>query len=228
MNKMNQRKNNRLGKVSYGLGIVVSLMLAACSTSSTPNYYTLISSSVAMPSSTLRVIEVLPVGLPDRLDRTQIVLQEASGQSQVLDLQRWTSTLSSELRDGLSAGLQQRLGAVDRYRSGSTTTLPVYRIATDFSHFDVVRDHSGVNINVAATWTINRVENISGSTATVQAKSQVACRIAFNTLADTKHLSEVNALVGASRHSLDRVANAIATSVLVMEGGAKPADAVCS
>lgn len=221
--------NKNLHKISCGLGVGVSLLLGACSTSSTPNYYTLASNVSALPSNALRVIEVMPVGLPDRLDRTQIVLQDASGKSEVLDQQRWTSTMSAELRDGLSANLQQRLGAVDRYRSGSTTTLPVYRIATDFSHFDVARDRNGVNINVAATWTINRVENISGSTAaTVQAKSQVACRIAFNTLADTKNLSEVNALVGASRHSLDRVANAIAASVLVMEGGVKPADAVCS
>lgn len=220
--------NYKMHKLSLGLGIIASLLLGACSTSSTPNYYTLISSSMAIPSNSLRVIEVLPVGLPDRLDRTQIVLQEASGKSQVLDQQRWTSTLSAELRDGLSAGLQQRLGAVDRYRSGSTTTLPVYRIATDFSHFDVVRDKSGVNINVAATWTINRVQNISGTTATVQSKSQVACRIAFNTLADTKNFSEVNALVGASRQSLDRVANAIAASVLVLEGGAKLTDEVCN
>lgn len=220
--------NKNLRKISYGLGVGVSLLLGACSTSSTPNYYTLISSTVALPSNSLRVIEVLPVGLPDRLDRTQIVLQESSGKSQVLDQQRWTSTLSAELRDGLSAGLQQRLGAVDRYRSGSTTTLPVYRIATDFAHFDVIRDHSGVNINVAVTWTINRVQNVSGTTATVQSKSQVACRMAFNTLANTKAFSEVDAMVGASRQSLDQVSTAIAASVLVMEGGVKPVNAVCS
>ncbi|GAC1377192.1 MAG: PqiC family protein [Aquirhabdus sp.] len=220
--------NYKMHKLSLGLGIGVSLLLGACSTSSTPNYYTLISSVVAMPSNALRVIEVMPVGLPERLDRTQIVLQEASGKSEVLDQQRWTSTLSAELRDGLSAGLQQRLGAVDRYRSGSTTTLPVYRIATDFSHFDVIRDQSGVNINVAVTWTINRVQNVSGTTATVQSKSQVACRMAFSTLANTKAYPEVNAMVGASRQSLDRVASAISASVLVLEGGAKPADAVCS
>lgn len=228
MNKIKRMINGNVRTISYALGVGASLLLGACSTSSTPNYYTLISSVVAMPSNSLRVIEVLPVGLPDRLDRTQIVLQESSGKSQVLDQQRWTSTLSSELRDGLSAGLQQRLGAVDRYRSGSTTTLPVYRIATDFSHFDVVRDQSGVNINVSATWTINRVQNISGTTAAVQSKSQVACRMAFSTLADTKSLSEVNALVGASRQSLDKVANGIAASVLVLEGGVKPTDAVCS
>ena len=220
--------NKNIHKISCGLGVGVSLLLGACSLSSTPNYYTLASSVVAMPSNALRVIEVLPVGLPDRLDRMQIVLQDASGKSQLLDQQRWTSTLSSELRDGLSAGLQQRLGAADRYRSGSTTTLPVYRIATDFSHFDVVRDRSGVNVNVSATWTINRVENVSGTTATVQAKRQVACRMTFNILANTNSLSEVDALVGASRQSLDQVSSAIAASVLILEGGAKPTDAVCS
>lgn len=225
-------KTNKLNyntRIMYsGLAIGVSLLICACSLSSTPNYYTLSSSVIPMPSNTLRVIEVLPVGLPDRLDRMQIVLQDASGKSQLLDQQRWTSTLSAELRDGLSAGLQQRLGAADRYRSGSTTTLPVYRIATDFSHFDVVRDRKTVNINVAATWTINKVENISGSTATVQAKRQVACRMTFKNLANIDSKSEIDAMVGASRQSLDQVSDAIAASVFMLEGGPKNTDAVCT
>lgn len=228
MSTMNYQMTKSIHKISCVFCISASVLIGACSTSSTPNYYTLASTVKALPSGAVRVIEVLPVGLPDRLDRTQIILQDANGKSQVLDQQRWTSTLSSELRDGLSAGLQQRLGAVDRYRSGSTTTLPVYRIATDFSHFDVVRDQSGVNINVAATWTINRVENVSGTTATVQEKRQVACRMTFNTLANTHSMSEIDAMVSASRQSLDQVSNAIASSVLVLESGAKPADAVCS
>lgn len=228
MNSNNRKMKKSIRMISSCLGLSSSVLIGACSVSSTPNYYTLASTVKALPSSAVRVIEVMPVGLPDRLDRTQIILQDASGKSQVLDQQRWTSTMSSELRDGLSANLQQRLGAVDRYRSGSTTTLPVYRIATDFSHFDVVRDKSGVNINVAATWTINRVENIAGSTETVQAKRQVACRLTFNALANTSSQTEIDAMVGASRQSLDRVSNAIAASVLILEGGAKPADAVCS
>lgn len=228
MNSNHQKMNKSIRMISYCLGMSSSAFIGACSVSSTPNYYTLASTVKALPSSAMRVIEVLPVGLPDRLDRTQIVLQDASGKSQLLDQQRWTSTLSSELRDGLSAGLQQRLGAVDRYRSGSITTLPVYRIATDFSHFDVVRDRSGVNVNVSATWTVNRVENVSGTSASVQEKRQVACRMTFNTLANTSSLSEIDALVSASRQSLDQVSNAIAASVLILDGGAKPADAVCS
>ena len=230
MNTTNQPDNN-LPQRSYwtlGMALGASLLLGACSMSSTPNYYTLASGGGAIPSNALRMIEVLPVGLPDRLDRMQIVLQDAAGKSQLLDQQRWTSTLSSELRDGLSAGLQQRLGAADRYRSGSTTTLPVYRIATDFSHFDVVKDQSGVNINVAVTWTINRTENISGTTATVQAKRQLACRMSFNTLANSPAASEIDAMVSASRQSLDRISGAIAASVFMLEGGVKSADAVCS
>ncbi|MFX7333333.1 ABC-type transport auxiliary lipoprotein family protein, partial [Acinetobacter baumannii] len=79
-------------------------------------------------NSTVQVIEVLPVGIPDRLDRAPLVLQESNGKSTVLDNERWTSTLGTQLRDTLSAGLQQKLGAIDSYSSGlSGNNQPLYR-----------------------------------------------------------------------------------------------------
>ncbi|WP_205731271.1 PqiC family protein, partial [Acinetobacter baumannii] len=104
--------------------------------------------------STVQVIEVLPVGIPDRLDRAPLVLQDSSGKSTVLNNERWTSTMGTQLRDTLSAGLQQKLGAIDSYSSGlSGNNQPLYRVSTDFSHFDIV-DNS--NINVAVSWVVKR------------------------------------------------------------------------
>lgn len=49
-----------------GAGIVAAtLLIAACSGSPTPNYYTLANKVTPLPSSKVKVIEVLPVGLPD-------------------------------------------------------------------------------------------------------------------------------------------------------------------
>ncbi len=209
------------------------LFISACSSSPTPNYYTLTTMMVKpVPTNAVRIIEVLPVDLPDRLDRTQIVLQTANGQSKVLDLQRWTSTLSSELKDGLSAGLLQRLGAVDRYASGSPTTLPVYRIAANFSNFDALRGASKNvdSINVAATWTVSRIEdsvNLAPNASSSSKPHSIACRMMFSLPANTDSTNEVDAVVAASRQSLDKVVTAIAASVVSLEGGAKPADAVC-
>ncbi|MDE2419745.1 MAG: membrane integrity-associated transporter subunit PqiC [Gammaproteobacteria bacterium] len=218
----------------YCTGISSALLLSACSSSPTPNYYTL-TTMIKQPVQTnvVRVIEVLPVDLPDRLDRTQLVLQTTNGQSRVLDQQRWTSTLSSELKDGLSAGLLQRLGAVDRYASGSATSLPVYRIAANFSNFDALQGTSKNtidNIHVAATWTVSRIEdsvNLAPN-APPNKPHSIACRMMFSLPANTDSTSEVDAVVTASRQSLDKVTNAIAESVVTLEGGAKPVEAVCS
>ncbi len=210
------------------LGAAVTL-LTACSFSSTPNYYTLASTVKMLPGSSIRSIEVLPVGLPDRLDRTQLIVQDDAGKSKILDLQRWTSALSSELRDGLSSNLQQRLGAVDRYHSGMVTTQPTYRIAADFAHFDIsgsrVIDGKSVSnsIDVSVTWSVKRVE-VAGTSI----DRQIACRMDFNTAVDRTMGSGVNAIVIASRQSLDKVSAAVASSILAFDQGKPSTDVICS
>jgi uncharacterized lipoprotein YmbA len=219
--------------ITCGLVIASTLLLGACNFSPSPTYYTLTTIVKPMQSNAIRVIEVMPVGLPDRLDRTQLVIQDANGQSKVLDLQRWTSTLSSELKDGLAAGLLQRLGAIDRYTSGAATTLPVYRISTNFSNFDALSGaakNTNDNISVSATWTVSLVDNPNNlkTNSTPNKLHSIACRMTFSSPANIDSNTEVNAVVEASRQSLDKVSDTIAQSVLMLEGGAKPIDAICS
>jgi len=221
----------RAGLVSaIGLGL-----LGGCSLSSTPNYYTLSTTTKMTQSAALRVIEVLPVSLPDRLDRVQMVIQDPAGQAKILDLQRWTSTLSSELHDGLSSSLQQQLGAVDRYSSGMATTQPVYRIGANFSHFDLYGHSliggkmSGDTIDVAVTWTINRLESSITDAAAKGAapRPQLACRMSFHLDADAITSTGMSRTIALSRQAMNKVSTAVAASVISYEGGAKPVDAVC-
>ena len=221
----------QVGITSIALGI----LLGGCSLSSTPNYYTLSTATKLTPSAALRVIEVLPVSLPDRLDRVQMVIQDPAGQAKILDLQRWTSTLSAELHDGLSSGLQQQLGAVDRYSSGMATTQPVYRIGANFSHFDLYGHStiggkmSGDAIDVAVTWTINRLESISADTTTKPptAQPQLACRMSFYLDADSIASTGMSRTIALSHQAINKVSTAVSASVLTYEGGAKPSDAIC-
>nr|WP_252053541.1 ABC-type transport auxiliary lipoprotein family protein [Acinetobacter silvestris] len=198
--------------------------LTACSSSTPSNYYTLATTISPLASTNVRVIEVLPVGLPDRLNRASLVLQEISGKSNVLDNERWTSMLAFELRDGLSAGLQQKLGAVDRYNSGMTGGKVSYRVAVDFSRFDIVEQPStnavmgaiARDIEVAVAWTIKLDDPNQPLTQTNTQNHQLSCRMAFTNVVGTDG-NKIQNIVSASRQSLNQVIDAVAASVLATE-----------
>ncbi|MCU4356830.1 PqiC family protein [Acinetobacter ursingii] len=221
---MKNKNNFRLGVV-----ILTGVFLSACSNSPTPNYYTLQAKATPITHSGVRVIEVMPVGLPDRLDRASIVVQDHQGRSKVLDNDRWTSTLSTQLRDGLSAGLQQKLGAVDRYNSGMSAGQVSYRIATDFSNFDVIEDSANHPLtsthdhymNVMVTWIIKAdIPLAMESSATNQATTtlqnrSISCRTHF-TVPVQGERRNINNIVAASTQSLNRIIENIADSVVMM------------
>lgn len=210
--------------VNSGL-VLMTIMLSACSSSTTPNYYTLVPKVTPIVSSNVRVIEVLPVGLPDRLNRAPLVIQNNNGQSKVLDNERWTSTLSAELRDGLSAGLQQKLGAVDRYSSGMTGGKVSYRIATDFSRFDIINnlanDKSNRAVEISVAWIIKREDPFKVLSAktnpnTTNTIHQFSCRMSF-TQPVLNDLNKTQDVVNASSIGLSRVIDAVAASVNMVD-----------
>ncbi|MDF2418446.1 hypothetical protein GWP85_13165 [Acinetobacter beijerinckii] len=213
-------------KVIVNTGLVLlTIMLSACSSSTTPNYYTLVPKVTPIVSSNVRVIEVLPVGLPDRLNRAPLVIQNNNGQSKVLDNERWTSTLSAELRDGLSAGLQQKLGAVDRYSSGMTGGKVSYRIATDFSRFDIINnlanDKSNRAVEISVAWIIKREDPFKVLSAktnpnTTNMIHQFSCRMSF-TQPILNDLNKTQDVVNASSIGLSRVIDAVAASVNMVD-----------
>lgn len=214
-----------------------SLILAGCSSSNTPNYYSLTPQiAPVVQSNQVRVIEVLPVGLSDRLNRIPLVIQTSKGESKVLNEERWTSTLSAELRDSLSAGLQQKLGAFDRYNSGMTGGKAAYRIAIDFSSFDFIQsmDNSSAKVKtpsadqvvIAVAWTVkyddpNRPLSNPKNAQESPKNNQLSCRMQWTqpiAMRDPKLIDAVE----TSRQSLAQVIDGISTSVLALERKSKP------
>ena len=224
-NKKNQSfQHFQVAKWLLGSGVLLTAVaMTACSSSPTPNYYTISPKVTPAVNSSIRVIEVLPVGLLDRLDRAPLVLQDSNGKSTVLDNERWTSTMSTQLRDTLSAGLQQKLGAIDSYSSGlAGNNQPLYRVSTDFSHFDIV-DNS--NINVAVSWVVKRqipptqLESSNPKVIT-NAGSQLNCRIAFKQPIDQK-AKKLEAIVSASSEAMSQIINTVSSSILALDSNKK-------
>ncbi|WP_114242007.1 PqiC family protein, partial [Acinetobacter baumannii] len=157
---------------------------------------------------------------------------DSNGKSTVLDNERWTSTLGTQLRDTLSAGLQQKLGAIDSYSSGlSGNNQPLYRVSTDFSHFDIV-DNS--NINVAVSWVVKRQippTQLESTNAKVISNrgAQLNCRIAFKQPIDQK-AKKMEAIVSASNEAMSQIINTVSSSIVALDSNKKSviSNGVCS
>ena len=222
-----------LSSLSVGL---FALIVSGCSSSPTPKFYSLSTQTLTSSSSNqkVRMIEVLPVGLSDRLNRIPLVIQQENGQAKVLFDDRWTSTLSAELRDAVSARLQQTLGAVDRYNSGMTGGQAAYRIALDFSNFDFIEKSNQQRfILMNTTWTLryddpNRPLSTPKNAQTLPKHHQLSCRMSFYEEIPQKS-KDLNTLVTVSQKAIDQLSISIASSVKHFENRNQPiTGAVCS
>lgn len=226
------QQHMRLLQQGLALAVVISgAGLSACSSTPVPSYYTITPTVTALPANQIKAIELLPVAVPDRLDRSQIVIQDGNGKSTLLDNQRWSSALSAELHDGISSGLQQALGAVDRYNSGMVGNQVAYRIATDFSRFDVVKTGAAgtlslatdsLTLHVSVAWIAKRLDlvallNTGTSKPAVDPNRQLSCRLSFTTPVEVHGRAYISDVVAASRQSLNRVVEGMARSVVALD-----------
>lgn len=149
--------------------LATTLLLSACGSTSNARYYTLSGPAVHAFSTTSTApvfIELAPVAVPERLARPQMVLTKPGGQSAELELleqYRWTSSFEIEMRDALSAGITNRLSAVDVSKSGRSQGQAVWRIAVQLRQFDAIEN---TRVDAAFSWTARRSD--TGAHATCQ------------------------------------------------------------
>lgn len=145
------------------------LLLTACGSTSNARYYTLsgpAAHAFATASTAPVFIELAPVAVPERLARPQMMLTKPGGQSAELELleqYRWTSSFENEMRDALSAGITNRLGAVDVSKSGRSQGQAVWRVAVQLRQFDAIEN---TRVDAAFSWTARRSD--TGANAACQ------------------------------------------------------------
>jgi len=203
------------------LALGVGVGFTGCYRSVAPNFYTLTPKITPLVSSNVKLIEVVPVSLPERLNTPLLVLQNSNGQSYMLDNQRWTSSLSNELQSGLSAGLQQKLGAIDVYNTGLTGGKASYTIATEFSRFDIVEHIDKTEVEVMAAWVIKRNESNKLNRQNTGEKeqkeyAQLNCRMSFKNKVIGQERNFLN-IVSTYQESLNKIIDAIATSTIAVD-----------
>lgn len=141
--------------------LALASILSACATSTTSaRFYTLANNPAKsavenLPVATPIAIEVLPVNVPERLKRPQLVLNSKnSAQLKVLEHDRWSSSFNDELQDAFVSGISQQLNAIDISRGGRIANQPTYRIAIVLQQFSATPDE---DVKANFGWTITRL-----------------------------------------------------------------------
>ncbi|SEL09634.1 PqiC family protein [Nitrosovibrio tenuis] len=146
------------------LGMITALLAAGCASVPETRFYTLSVPSesperkvISRDSSTPIFIDILPISVPERLARPQLVVRSTGARPEaqlfILEQDRWSSAFNYELRDAFAAGIARQTGAVNEARSLRTPGQPGYRIAIELSQFDAI---VGDRVQARFGWTITR------------------------------------------------------------------------
>ena len=186
---------------------LLALLLAGCGASPPPRYYTLVPAApppLAAGSARL-LVEVLPVGVPERLNREEIVLSGAGPALEVRDGERWAAPLADEIRQQVADALWQRLRAADSYAAPPPPggPLPQFRLALRLERLEARPDRQAM---VEGSWTLRKLPG--GQPA--------ACRAGF---AVTAADAGTPALVAALSDGSTRLAQAVAASLERLANG---------
>lgn len=200
--------------------MVIALLTAGCASVPETRFYTL---SIGSESSGIKAlpralstpifIDILPVNVPERLARPQLVIRsrDSSTETQlfILEQDRWSSPFNYELRDAFASGIANLTGAVNRAQRGRTPDQTVYRIAIELSQFDAIINDS---VKARFSWTITPPADARGATCYAVITEPVA--------------PGVEGVVGGVQRAVASVVTGISKNVIELDMGHVPTCAV--
>jgi uncharacterized lipoprotein YmbA len=142
------------------LAALASALWACSTTSPRTHFYTLgeaapragASAGSSSPDTATVKVSVLPVGIPEVVDRPQMVLRDSPHQVQIADFHRWAEPLPIGIARVVAAELSAQLGGgflvVNGQRPGLT---PDVRVSLDVQRFETV---PGQGVAVEALWSV--------------------------------------------------------------------------
>ena len=98
------------------LGLLAGVLLAACASPRTSQFYTL-GTDMAAPAaaSSALVLALGPINLPEYLDRPQLVTRVGGNRLEVDEFNRWGGALDEEISRALADRIGARLGTRQIY-----------------------------------------------------------------------------------------------------------------
>jgi uncharacterized lipoprotein YmbA len=159
---------------------ILAAMLTACATpTNNVRFYSLANSSAtksqtekASSNAPAMAIEVLPVNVPERLKRPQLVItSKNTAQLKILEQDRWSSSFNDELQDAFVSGLSQQLNAIDITRGGRVGNQPTYRIAIVLQQFSAT---PGDQVQANFGWTITSLKTPTPDNSSLSCQATIS------------------------------------------------------
>jgi len=117
--------------------LLAAVALAGCSSPPKTNFYTLVPAAASAPADGKSAYSVAigPVGVPDSLDRPQMVVRSGANQVSINEFERWAGPLKSEIALAIAENLKPLLGgaSVFTYPQGEGADVSV---SVDVQRFD--------------------------------------------------------------------------------------------
>lgn len=182
------------------MGLVAAL--TGCG-SSTPLRYHALSGTPTAPVAQGHVaalVEVLPITIPERINRDEVVMTGPDGRLDVRSGERWAAPLGDEFRQLVDDALWTRVRAADVFAApvpASTSGLPQYRLALKLERLEA---RPGALAVAEASWTVRRLPQ--GQPA--------ICRAGFT---EPLGSTDTDAAVVALSRASTRLAGAVAASL---------------
>ena len=196
--------------------VALALMLAACASAPPEHFYSL-SNGLGTPApapvaaggaagsavvSAPYYIEVQAVSVPQQVARGQLVVTQGAGRIDLLEQERWSAPLASEIGQALSQAISGELGTIDVFRTPTPEQAKVYRISTNVQRFESA---PGQYALIDAVWSVRAV----GSTQVL------TCR----TIANEPVAAGYDALVAGHRRAVTRLAAGISAAIRSVAAG---------
>ncbi len=196
--------------------LILAVMLSACVTStSTARFYTLANNispknqADNMPPAATMAIEVLPIKVPERLKRPQIVItSKNSSKLKILEHDRWASSFNDELQDAFVSGLSRQLNAIDVSRGGRVANQPTYRVAIVLQQFNAT---PGEQVQANFGWTITHLNADARSAG----NNMLSCYATISKMVG----SDIDAVVKGVQETVADAIQAIAANVRSINNG---------
>ena len=138
--------------------LLAAATLAGCSSPPKTNFYTLSPAASAPARADAKVpysVAIGPVGVPESLDRPQMVTRTGANQVSVAEFERWAGPLKNEIALAIAENLKPLLGdaSVSTYPQGVNADV---NVSVDVQRFDSVQGDAAL---IEAAWVVRKTKS---------------------------------------------------------------------